>query len=411
MSARVFLGETLVGVLRAHPEAAESSFEFDAAYAASGSRPILGRWFEDQLIDPARVFRGSPLPNYFRNLLPEGALRKIVERRIGRSSLPEYTMLLRLGGNLPGAVRVVSDELEMGLLEDSERKGREVGDPFRFALTGVQPKLALSKDDDRLTVPLQGDDGYWIAKLGSPAFQQLVQNELVMLGWASECGLDVPEHRVIHASEIENLPEDFERDQHVLVVRRFDRSSNGSRIHQEDFAQVFDIAPEERYAWESPDLGWLHYGSIGAVIHAACGEGDFREYMKRLVFMVLSANADAHIKNWALIYPDPLRTRLAPVYDFVSTAVYPTLRSFSPLRWCEPPEPTLEPPKPLGDVTVDDLLAAASYAPANTAEVMDELLEFIRTVRETWRSVAERAPNVIRERVADHLRAASLRAT
>ena len=147
MSARVFLGQTLVGELRPSPESADTEFEFDAAYAASASRPVLGRWFEDQLIDRPRVYRGAPLPSYFRNLLPEGALRKIVERRLGSSAIPEYTMLLRLGENLPGAVRVVSDELGMGPLEDDELKGRDADDPFRFALTGMQPKLAPRFDN------------------------------------------------------------------------------------------------------------------------------------------------------------------------------------------------------------------------------------------------------------------------
>ena len=104
----------MVGELRPHFKGGEASFEFDAAYAASASRPVLGRCFEDQLIEPPREFRGVPLPNFFRNLLPEGALRKIVARRLGSLQFPEYTMLLRLGGNLPGAVRVVSDELDMG---------------------------------------------------------------------------------------------------------------------------------------------------------------------------------------------------------------------------------------------------------------------------------------------------------
>lgn len=409
MSARVFLGETLVGELWPDPEARDASFEFDSVYAASPSRPVLGRWFEDQIIDPPRAFRGAPLPNYFRNLLPEGALRKIVERRLGSSALPEYTMLLRLGENLPGAVRVVSDELDMGPLEDSERKGRDAGDPFRFALTGVQPKLTLSEVDDRLTVPLEGGDGYWIAKLGSPAFQRLVENERTMLEWAAECGLDVPEHRVIRASDIVKLPGDFEPNQDVLIVRRFDRGPDASRIHQEDFAQVFDIAPEEKSTAEIVDLGWAHYGSIGAVIHALCGEDDYREYMRRLVFMVLSGNADAHLKNWAIVYPDGLRARLAPVYDFVSTVVYPTLGTRSALRWSAPAEPTMEPPKPLADVTMDDLLVAASYSTANTSVIMDDIAELAHRARGTWPRVAARAPEVVRERVTAHLQAASLR--
>lgn len=409
MSARVFLGETLVGELRPDVGSADTSFEFDATYASSASRPVLGRWFEDELIEPPRTFRGAPLPNFFRNLLPEGALRKIVERRIGNSALPEYTMLLRLGENLPGAVRVVSDELDSGPLEDSERSSRTSSDPFRFALTGVQPKLALSEVDDRLTVPLERHDGYWIAKLGSPSFQRLVENECVMLDWAHACGLDVPEHKMIRASDIENLPGDFEKDQDVLVVRRFDRRDDGTRIHQEDFAQIFDIAPEQRYAPESPDLGWANYASIGAVIQTLCGEGDYLEYMKRLVFMVLSGNADAHVKNWAIVYPDGLTARLAPVYDFVSTVVYPTLGSHSALRWIEPEAPTVAPPQPLAAVTMDELLTVASYTEVDTSLVMNTLSEFAERVRTTWPTVAVRAPDVVRERVATHLRNASLK--
>lgn len=410
MSARVFLGETLVGELRPDLESGEAGFEFDAAYAASASRPVLGRWFEDQIIDPPRTFYGAPLPNFFRNLLPEGALRRIVERRLGASAFLEYTMLLRLGENLPGAVRVVSDDLDLGPLEEHERKGRGAGDPFRFALTGLQPKLALSEVDDRLTVPLEGRDGYWIAKFGSPAFQSLVQNESVMLEWARACGLDVPEHRVIRATEIENLPEDFEPHQDVLIVRRFDRGEDGARIHQEDFAQVFNVAPEERYTTQIADLGWVNYGTIGAVIHAIAGENDYREYMRRLAFMVLSGNADAHVKNWALLYPDGLNVRLAPVYDFVSTVVYSSLGTQSALRWWEPPAPTIEPAKPLVTVAVEDLLGAATaYTATDPSALMDDLSEFAERVRATWPAIAKRAPEVVRERVGDHLRAAALK--
>jgi serine/threonine-protein kinase HipA len=387
----------------------DSSFEFDITYASSASRPLLGRWFEDRIIDPPREFHGTPLPNYFRNLLPEGALRRIVERRLGSSALPEYTMLLRLGENLPGAVRVVSDELDKGSLEDSERSGREAGDPYRFALTGVQPKLTLSQDDVRLTVPIEGGEGYWIAKLGNPAYHRLVENEYVMLEWARECGLDVPEHRVIRASEIDNFPVDFDPEQNVLIVRRFDRGNVGVRIHQEDFAQVFDVAPEERYTPDSPDLGWIHYGSIGSVVCALCGDDDYREYMRRLVFMVLSGNADAHVKNWALVYRDGLNARLAPVYDFVSTIVYPSLQAQSALRWGEPQAPTLEPAKRLVEVTIDDLMQAASYTPDSaTGVLLDDLIEFARTVRAVWPKVAKLAPDIVRERVGAHLIAAAL---
>jgi serine/threonine-protein kinase HipA len=39
---------------------------------------------------------------------------------------------------------------------------------------------------------------------------------------------------------------------------------------------------------------------------------------------VLMGNGDAHIKNWSLIYDNPLRPRLSPAYDLVSTVAYTT---------------------------------------------------------------------------------------
>ena len=409
MSARVLLNDVVVGELRPDIASSRTAFEFDATYAASATRPVLSRCFEDRLIEPPRTFRGAPLPNYFRNLLPEGALRKIVERRLDLSAIPEYAMLLRLGENLPGAVRVVSDELDLGELEARERRGRSAGDPFRFALTGVQAKLALSEVGDRLTMPVERSDGHWIAKFGSPSYQRLVDNECAMLDWAARCGLEVPEHRLVRASEIADLPADFDADQDVLVVRRFDRGQGEQRIHQEDFAQVFDVPPEERYAWEQADLGWSHYGSIGAVICAICGDEDFFRYMRRLAFMVLSGNADAHLKNWSLVYPDGVNPRLAPVYDVVSTVVYSSFYTHSALRWLEPASPTLDPPKQLVDVTLDDLLVTASYASADTARVMDDLSVFVRDARAAWPAIAAAAPRFVRDRVTAHLEACSLR--
>jgi serine/threonine-protein kinase HipA len=40
------------------------------------------------------------------------------------------------------------------------------------------------------------------------------------------------------------------------------------------------------------------------------------------VFGVCTGNADMHLKNWALIYPDGRNARIAPMYDFVCTRMY-----------------------------------------------------------------------------------------
>jgi hypothetical protein len=40
------------------------------------------------------------------------------------------------------------------------------------------------------------------------------------------------------------------------------------------------------------------------------------------VFNTLIGNADMHLKNWSLIYPDRRNAALAPAYDVVSTIAY-----------------------------------------------------------------------------------------
>ena len=49
---------------------------------------------------------------------------------------------------------------------------------------------------------------------------------------------------------------------------------------------------------------------------------DTREFLARTVAAILMGNTDAHLKNWALIYPDGRQPRLAPVYDCVCVASF-----------------------------------------------------------------------------------------
>ncbi|WP_232424637.1 HipA domain-containing protein, partial [Pandoraea sp. B-6] len=49
---------------------------------------------------------------------------------------------------------------------------------------------------------------------------------------------------------------------------------------------------------------------------------DVREFLRRLIAFILLGNTDAHLKNWALIYPDAHTPQLAPVYDPVCVAAF-----------------------------------------------------------------------------------------
>ena len=98
-------------------------------------------------------------------------------------------------------------------------------------------------------------------------------------------------------------------------MERFDRGAGGESIHMEDFAQVFGLFPDDKYDRRS-------YANIAAVLWAETGEPGTYEFLRRLVFSVLIGNADMHLKNWSLLYPDRRTPVLSPAYDFVATLPY-----------------------------------------------------------------------------------------
>lgn len=315
----VRLGSTLVGTLTRLPTDAVV-FGFAAAFEADADRPTLGLAFQKSdgsLVPAARPSR-IKLPPYFSNLLPEGPLRQRLAARGGVHQDREFHLLWLLGADLPGAI-VVEDAA--GRLPQPDRTpppdaGRSEG-VLRFSLAGVQLKFsAVLEARGGLTIPVSGIGGDWIAKLPSPRFDAVPENEFAMMTLARRVGIDVPEVRLVPVADISGLPRELTgAGGRALAVRRFDRTEDRHRIHIEDFAQVFGLYPDDRY-------GKASYGNIVRVLAIETPGTDVEEFVRRLVFNALIGNADAHCKNWSLIYPDGRHARLAPAYDLVSTIPY-----------------------------------------------------------------------------------------
>lgn len=87
------------------------------------------------------------------------------------------------------------------------------------------------------------------------------------------------------------------------------------RVHQEDFAQVVNLPPDQKYEH-------VRYDQCIALAAAVAGEAAGIEMLRRTVFMVASGNSDAHLKNLAFLYPDGVHPTLAPLYDQVSTVAW-----------------------------------------------------------------------------------------
>lgn len=136
-----------------------------------------------------------------------------------------------------------------------------------------------------------------------------------MLSLAKKIGIEVPDIKLVSATTIDNLPEigKMSTDK-IFAIKRFDRVSN-SRIHIEDFAQIYNVYPQDKYKKVS-------YNNIIAMLSVVMGEAGAYEFIKRLVFNILIGNSDMHLKNNSLIYPDTRTPQLAPAYDYVATHVF-----------------------------------------------------------------------------------------
>jgi len=298
-------------------------FAFEQDYIEDPQRPTLSLSFKGSTGGLVTNFRpvGRHVPVFFSNLLPEGHLRDYLAKRADVNPEREFFLLAVLGADLPGALIVAPLEdherpsgTHHGHDDDSHDGGEE---PLRFSLAGVQLKFsAVMETSGGLTIPADGMGGSWIVKLPSARFVAVPENEFVMLELARRVGITVPENKLVDVAGIKGLPEQAHTvGGRALAVKRFDRLPDGTPVHMEDFAQVFGEFPSNKYKFHS-------YANIAAVLWAEIGEDAVIEFVRRLVFSVVIGNADMHLKNWSLLYPDQRRPALSPGYDFVATLPY-----------------------------------------------------------------------------------------
>lgn len=299
-------------------------FAFNDAYIADEARPVLGLGFKDsigELITDFKPTQTRVLP-FFSNLLPEGHMRTYLAERAGVNPVREFFLLWVLGKDLPGAITIMPADGEAWPPDADDDADDDHDDDYResalrFSLAGVQLKFsAIEQARGGLAIPAKGVGGSWIVKLPSREFAGVPENEFSMMTLARLIGMDVPAIQLVDIDIIGNLPEGIgSLKGQALAIERFDRLQGGGAVHTEDFAQIFGVYPEDKYKKASAR-------NIGAVIAAEGSEADIVEFIRRLTFNTLIGNADMHLKNWSMFYPDRRNGALAPAYDFVSTIPY-----------------------------------------------------------------------------------------
>lgn len=298
-------------------------FGFAEEYLEDPNRAVLGLAFEENL--RARHSSALRLPPWFSNLLPEGPLLDWIAQERNVSADREMELLAQVGHDLPGAVRVLPEELPPDEFEGTDtgvqseysgqdfegRQGR-----WRFSLAGVGLKFSMLKIGDRLTLPAYGQGGDWIVKLPDSHYRDVPRNEYVMMSLAGAAGISVPEHLLVPRSELGDLPSEawMSTEEFAYAVRRFDRTDSRELVHIEDLAQVRNWYSVRKYQ------GSLN--TVAALLYRGRDLASLQEFARRIAFNVLISNGDAHLKNWSLIYRDRRIPLLSPAYDIVATEIY-----------------------------------------------------------------------------------------
>lgn len=372
-------------------------FAFDDAYVADQNRPTLSLSFKDAIGGLITRFRPTQtrLPPFFANLLPEGPLRDYLATRAKVNPEREFFLIAVLGRDLPGALEILPLDGVMPRDEDAAQPARSTSDTefpqvLRFSLAGVQLKFSAVKSaTGGLTIPADGAGGSWIVKLPSTKHQDVPENEFAMMELARRVGIDVPETKLVPINQISGLPAGVEvSGESAFVIKRFDRAAAGEHIHIEDFAQVFGIYPKRKYERAS-------YRDIAEVLWTETGKAGVVEFLRRLVFNILIGNADMHLKNWSLIYPDRRTAALAPAYDFVSTITY-TSEDKLPVTFVDSKE--------FASVNGEQFERFASKARLPKKLTLDTMRETVGRFGEEWRdSVSLSIPERVRRAIERHL--------
>jgi len=324
----VYLNAERVGSLE-QDDSGLMQFSYDQTWLEKPSAMPISRSLPLQ----SGVFSGKKARPFFAGILPEEGPREKIADILGISGTNDFAMLERIGGECAGAVSLLPEgvaptdpknarhrkltepELRQLIAELPSRPLMVGTDGLRLSLAGAQDKLPVIVHNNGICLPLGNTPSTHILKLEPDRFPGLATNEIFCMTLAQAVGLNAPniEYRSIGKKS-------------CILVQRYDRATDedGSttRLHQEDFCQALGFPPERKYQTEGGPMlndciSLLRDWSTAPVL-------DIPNFINGLIFNVLIGNADAHGKNYSLLYSGGER-RLSPYYDLVSTLAWPAL--------------------------------------------------------------------------------------
>jgi len=173
----------------------------------------------------------------------------------------------------------------------------------RTTLSGIQRKISLSLSATKTTLQLAIGRGRFILKPQSPAFPSVPENEHVTMRIAERAGIEVPPCALVRLSD----------GTFAYIVSRFDRPAAGGKLRQEDFCQLAERSPKDKYDGSAELCARLIRR------HATEPLVEQLKLFRQMVFAWWTGNGDLHLKNLSLLTDLDGIHRLSPAYDLICT--------------------------------------------------------------------------------------------
>jgi serine/threonine-protein kinase HipA len=160
------------------------------------------------------------------------------------------------------------------------------------SLGGARPKASVVDERKHL----------WIAKFPSTRDDYDVGGwEMVVNALANHCGLRVAT----------GTARRYASDHHCFMVRRFDRTEQGGRLH---FASAMTMTDRVDGDDASTGASYLELAEV-LIKQGSQTKTDLRELWSRIVFNILISNTDDHLRNHGFILDPGRGWRLSAAYD------------------------------------------------------------------------------------------------
>ena len=206
--------------------------------------------------------------------------------------------------------------------ESEEDAGKFLDNRKRISISGVQEKVSLILEKNKLHLTEEGEQGTYILKpipRDIKKVRQVPANEHLTMQIARQVyGINTAENGLIF----------FRDGSPAYITKRFDIRDDNTKWGKEDFASLAgktseNFGPNYKYGYSYEEMALLIQKYVPASII------EMEKFFKLVVFNYLFSNGDAHLKNFALLQTSSGDHILSPAYDLINTRIHVDDRDFA----------------------------------------------------------------------------------